>query len=143
LYQSLGFRSCKGGVCHDGLEFMSNCVTANLVAPLDHALEKLDVVYIPCNLAPIETSVFDKSIRQYRVSISDQEKSGWQTVLVKDGDGLFKLASQSVVKREGNKCWSVGHTGIVARHNCIASAIRTKPALKAGFFFWWQDVFST
>jgi hypothetical protein len=32
------------------------------------------------------------------VSVGDQEKCGWQTVPVKDGDGMFKLASQSVIE---------------------------------------------
>src|SRR5229473_1845956 len=98
-------------------------MTANFVTPLDHAFQKLDVVCIPCNLAPLETVVFCPSIREDGVSIGDQEKCGWKTVSVKDGDGLFKLASQSVVKREGNKCWFV-HDLLAARAFVRSAACR-------------------
>ena len=97
---------------------MTDGMTANFVPPLDHALETLDVACIPFDLAPPETT-----IRECGVGISDQEESGWKAVLVKDGDCLFELASQSVVEREGNKCWFVGHAGIVARRSRIASSL--------------------
>lgn len=46
----------------------------------------------------------------FRLLVGDYEERGWKTILVKDGDGLLKLASQSVVEGEGNKCWFV-HDG--------------------------------
>src|SRR5205823_336830 len=86
---------------------MINCMAANFVPPLDHALKKLDVVRIPSDLAPLETVVFCPSIREYGIGVGDQEKRGWKTVSIKDGNGSFKLASQPVIKREGNECWFV------------------------------------
>jgi len=96
--QSLGFRHFKLGVCHDPGSLMTHCVAANFVTMLDHAFEKLNVVCIPCDLAPIETAMFCKPIREYGVGIGNQEKCGWKTVLVKDADGSFKLTSQSVIE---------------------------------------------
>jgi hypothetical protein len=110
LYPSLGFRRFKSGVCHDELPFMTNCMTANFVPPLDHAFEKLDVVCIPRNLAPLETPIFHKSVSEYGISIGDQEKCARKTIFVEDRDGLFKRASQSVVECKGDKCWFV-HKG--------------------------------
>jgi len=46
----------------------------------------------------------------FRLAVGDYEERSWKAVLVEDGEGLFKLASQPIVKREGNNCWSV-HVG--------------------------------
>ena len=39
----------------------------------------------------------------FRLPVGDYEECTGKTVSVKDGDASFKLASQPVVKREGNK----------------------------------------
>src|ERR1700680_2803593 len=79
-------------------------VSPNLVSPLNHALEELNVLLAPVSFTPVR--VFD-SVRMDRISVGNQEKCGRKTVLVEDRNGLFELTSQSVVEGEGNKCWFV------------------------------------
>ncbi len=82
-------------------------MTANFVTPLDHALEKLDVVCIPCDLAPVEALALCPHIAEYGVNVGDQEKRGREIVSVKNWDGLLELASQSVIERQRNERWFV------------------------------------
>ena len=69
-------------------------VSPNLVSPLNHALEELNVVLAPVGFTPVR--VFD-SVGMDRISVGNQEKCGRKTVLVEDRKGLFELTSQSVV----------------------------------------------
>jgi hypothetical protein len=83
---------------------MVYAVGTDFMSPLNDAFEEINVFPTPVGLFPIW--MFD-SVRVNRIGVSNQEKRSLEAVLVKDGDGSFELASQSIVESERNKCWGV------------------------------------
>lgn len=81
---------------------MGYAMGTNFMPRLNHASKELVVLFTPVYFTP--TRMLKPAFVNW-VSVCDHEKCSPETVLVEDGNGAFKLASQSIVKSKGNKRW--------------------------------------
>jgi hypothetical protein len=76
-----------------------NAVRANLVTLPNHAGEEMNVFLVPVCLLPTRMA---EPIFQRAIGVSNKEEGSRQAVRIENRERPFKVASQSVVKGEGD-----------------------------------------